>query len=317
MSSERFARLAWGVLGYNLLVVMFGAFVRATGSGAGCGSHWPLCNGTILQRNPATETIIELTHRLTSGLALLLVIGLVVAAVRTFPRGHMARRGAWVSLGLIIVEALVGAGLVLLKLVADNDSMARAVYLGVHLLNTFLLVAALALTAWWARAERPVPGRLPLGMALACAGLIVVGVSGAITALGDTLFPAGSLAEGFRQDTSPTAHLLVRLRVIHPVFAVAVGLALLGLALRIALRGGDRSRTWLARIVAILVLAQLSIGVINLVLLAPTALQLLHLLFADLVWISAVLLTASLAAEPLPAGFPAAAELGGAAALQR
>ncbi len=316
MSSERFARLAWGVLGYNLLVVMFGAFVRATGSGAGCGSHWPLCNGTILQRNPATETIIELTHRLTSGVALLLVIGLVIAAIRTFPAGHLARRGAWVSLGLIIVEALVGAGLVLLKLVADNDSIARAVYLGVHLLNTFLLVAALALTAWWAREERPVWGRIPLGMVLACAGLMVVGVSGAITALGDTLFPAGSLAEGIRQDTSPTAHLLVRLRVIHPVLAVVVGLTLLGLALRVALRAEDRSRTWLARAVAILVLLQLSIGVTNLVLLAPTTLQLLHLLFADLVWISAILLAASLAAEPQPAGHPAAAGLA-AAALQR
>ena len=81
-----FAAYAWAVLGFNLLVILWGAFVRATGSGAGCGSHWPLCNGEVLPRAPALATLIEFSHRLTSGVALLLVIGLVVGAWRGFPR---------------------------------------------------------------------------------------------------------------------------------------------------------------------------------------------------------------------------------------
>lgn len=301
MQSRAFARLAWGALGYNLLVILFGALVRATGSGAGCGSHWPLCNGAILQRNPSTETLIELTHRVTSGLCLVLAVVLVVASRRAFRPGHASRRGAWAVLGLTVVEALVGAGLVMLELVADNDSVARAVVLGVHLLNTFLLVAALALTAWWAAAPGPgrintwTPGARQLLVVLA--GLLVVGVTGAVTALGDTLFPAGTLAEGLRQDVSPTAHFLVQLRVIHPLLAVATGLVLAAISVRLLARGVSPQTAVVARAAGILVLVQLAVGVVNLLLLAPTVLQLLHLLVADLVWIAAVLLTASVAAD--------------------
>jgi heme A synthase len=306
MQSRAFARLAWGALGYNLLVIMFGALVRATGSGAGCGSHWPLCNGVVLPRQPGTDTLIEFTHRATSGLCLVLAVVLVLAARRTFQSGHACRRGAWAVLGLTIVEALVGAGLVLLELVADNDSIARAVVLGVHLLNTFLLVAALALTAWWATsspAQHRQGGAVSVrpGMAsmlLLLAGLLVVGVTGAVTALGDTLFPAGSLAEGLSADISPTAHVLVQLRVIHPLLAVAVGLLLAVAALRVVVRGAAPRTVQVARAAGVLVLLQLALGLVNLVLLAPTALQLLHLLLADLVWIAAVLLTACVAAEP-------------------
>ncbi len=53
MSQAWFSRYAWGVLLWNVLVALWGAYVRATGSGAGCGSHWPTCNGEILPRAPA------------------------------------------------------------------------------------------------------------------------------------------------------------------------------------------------------------------------------------------------------------------------
>lgn len=305
MQSRAFARLAWGILGYNLLVILFGALVRATGSGAGCGSHWPLCTGVVLPRNPGVETVIELTHRVTSGICLILAVVLVLASRRAFAPGHPSRPAAWSVLGLTVVEALVGAGLVLLGLVADNDSVARAVVLGVHLFNTFLLVGALALTAWWATAPAPAstrafvtgPARVLLGLLV---GLLAVGVTGAVTALGDTLFPAGTLAEGLRQDVSPTAHFLVQLRVIHPLLAVTVGLLLAGIAVRQLLRHAGPRTAHVARAAGILVLGQLFLGVVNLLLLAPTALQLLHLLMADLVWIAAVLLTASVAADALP-----------------
>src|SRR5690606_33978415 len=218
MKRERFAIYAWGVLAYNLLVVAWGAYVRATGSGAGCGSHWPLCNGEVVPRAPQIETISEFTHRLGSGLALLLVVGMVVWAVRAYPTGHRVRGGAYASLALIIVEALLGAGLVLFELVADNDSVARAFAMVAHLVNTFILVGALAITAWWASGGRALRlSRHRTATVLAAVGLaalLLTGASGAIAALGDTLFPSRTLAEGFAADMSTTSHILLRLRVL-------------------------------------------------------------------------------------------------------
>jgi len=301
MPRLRFAPYAWGVVVFSFAVIVWGAYVRASGSGAGCGSHWPLCNGTVLQRDPAIETIIELGHRTTSFVALLLVVGLVGLARRDFPAGHIVRRAAWATLFFMVTEALVGAGIVLLRLVADNDSLARAVYLGVHLVNTFLLLAVMTLTAWWGSGRPaptlPVDWRRLVPMLGVLGGLLLVGITGAITALGDTLFPAGSLAEGMRQDASPAAHILLRLRVFHPVLALTVGAVLLVLAVRVTLRDASPATSLVGRLAAGLVLAQVAGGVLNLLLLAPIWMQLVHLFLADLVWLSAVLLTASVAAE--------------------
>ncbi|HYE66571.1 MAG TPA: COX15/CtaA family protein [Pyrinomonadaceae bacterium] len=291
------------VLAYNVLVIVWGAYVRASGSGAGCGSHWPLCNGEVMPRAPQVETLIELTHRLTSGLALLLVLGLLVWAFRAFPAKHVVRVGAVLSIVFIIIEALIGAGLVLLELVADNASMARALYLSVHLVNTFLLLAALTLTAWWASGGLPVRIRGQGVIGWVCGagllGTLVLGVSGAVTALGDTLFPASSLADGLAQDFSPTAHLLIRLRVLHPTIAIIVSLFLIFTArLAVSLRPSSGTRR-LAAALAVLVLIQLGVGALNLALLAPISMQLVHLFLADLLWIALVLLTVeALAARP-------------------
>ena len=223
---SRFARYGWAVLAFNLLVILWGAYVRASGSGAGCGAHWPLCNGEVLPRAPRLETLIELTHRLTSGIALLLVVLQLAWARRARPAGDPARRMAHVAMALMLTEALVGAGLVLFEMVAQNQSIARAYWLSAHLLNTFALIASLALVPWLAQTGQR-PRLAPLGregrlLLAALLGTLLLGMTGAVTALGDTLFPAGSLAEGLRQDFSPTAHLLLRLRVLHPTLAVLV-----------------------------------------------------------------------------------------------
>lgn len=295
MKRERFAIYAWGVLAYNLLVVAWGAYVRATGSGAGCGSHWPLCNGEVVPRAPQIETVIEFTHRLSSGLALLLVVGMVVWAVRAYPTGHRVRGGAYASLALIIVEALLGAGLVLFQLVADNDSMARAFAMVAHLVNTFILVGALAITAWWAsggRALRPARHRTVALLAVGgLAALLLTGASGAIAALGNTLFPSASLAEGFAADLSTASHILLRLRVLHPLIAILTGGYLLLMSRRLVREPGSSVRAYMA--VTVLVIAQVIAGAVNIFLLAPVWLQLVHLLLADLLWIATIVLTAS------------------------
>jgi len=295
----RYASYAWGVLAFNLLVILWGAFVRASGSGAGCGSHWPLCNGVIVPRAPAIATLIEFGHRVTSGLALLLIVGLVLGAWRGYPRGHVVRLGAALSGAFIVSEALIGAGLVLLEHVATDTSAARGYWVGGHLTNTFLLVAALTLTAWWAAGGRPLRlrghGMLGALLGVALAAVLVLGVSGAITALGDTLFPVATLAEGKALTFSDTAHVFVRLRVWHPTLAVAVGLWL-GVTALVALRAHPAARRWAVALAGLYGL-QLGLGVLNVWLLAPIGVQLAHLLLSDLIWIALILLAATALAD--------------------
>jgi len=290
----RLPRLAWLTLGWNVAVIVWGAFVRASGSGAGCGAHWPLCNGEVVPRAPAAATLVELTHRLTSGVALLLVFYLAYRVFWERPAGHPGRRAAALSVLFILTEAAVGAGLVLFRLVADNESVARALFMSVHLLNTFVLLSCLTLSAHFATADaRPSlePQRAwPFG--LAAVALLLVGTSGAIAALGDTLYPATSLLGGIQAELSSTASLLVRLRLAHPVLALA-GAAAVAYAALPALRDpGDTPAGRAARALAGLMLVQLVAGLVNVALLAPIWLQLVHLLLADLVWIALVLLAA-------------------------
>lgn len=307
--AARFRRLAWWLLAYNLLVIAWGAFVRATGSGAGCGAHWPLCNGEVVPRAPTTETLIELSHRLSSGLDGLLVLGLVVLAFRWFPRRHPVRTAVVLGFFFLLVEGAIGAGLVLFEMVAANESIARAWWMAAHLVNTFILLGMLTLTALWARPEGAgEPGRpgrrFPLVFAArdpaawllggAFAAMLVLGASGGVAALGDTLFPAASFREGLAADFAPGAHLLVRLRVLHPVLALGTGVYLLAAAMAVAARRPGRATVrraahWLAW----LFVAQLVVGLVNLALAAPVWLQLVHLLMADAVWIVLVMLAAA------------------------
>ena len=290
------ARTAWLVLVYNLGVIAWGAYVRATGSGAGCGAHWPLCDGRVIPRSLGAATLIEYSHRITSGLALVSVVLLLAWVRRACPPGHPARRGALMSVIFMLIEAAVGAGLVLFELVADNASMARALFMAVHLTNTFILVAWLALTAWWlSGGDEVAPGHTP-GRTAAVAGLLgavmIVGVSGAIAALGDTLFPSRTLAEALAADLSPTSHALIRLRMLHPAMAIATVVLLATTAPVLARRSGSPVAVRLARGVTGLAVLQLLVGVLNVVLLAPVWMQLTHLLLADALWIVLVLLGA-------------------------
>ncbi len=282
----------------NLLVIVWGAFVRASGSGAGCGNHWPLCNGAVIPQSPTLHTIVELTHRITSGMALLFVVALLVGTRRAFAPGHRARGAALGAMVLMLVEAAIGAGLVKFELVADNASMARAWSLAAHLVNTQLLLAAIALTGWWSAGQPParLQGRV-WWAAAGLVGLIVVGTTGAIVSLGDTLFPASSLQAGLAQDQDPSAHPLIRLRIWHPILAATVGSALLLLSLVAPKWRHDAMTARASRALTALVLIQWGLGVATLVLLVPVPLQLLHLLTADLLWLAVLWVLVALAAH--------------------
>lgn len=301
---RRLIGLATFVLGFNVLVILWGVLVRATGSGAGCGAHWPTCNGTVVPLDPSVGTLIEFTHRATSGLALLLVAYLMKRVFAAREKGHLARFWAAASVVLILSEAAIGAGLVLLQRVAYDPSLARGVWISGHLINTFLLLAAL--TATMRFADEPLASAtagargvfrssFPLGAQGAVIGvaalmILATGVSGAIAALGDTLFKVDTLHAALAQDLSPSSHLFVRLRVLHPIIAILGGALVMLVGYRARASGSNDIVTQQRGLrLAVLVAFQWNLGLINLVLLAPTSLQIAHLLVADLIWIHLIL----------------------------
>jgi cytochrome c oxidase assembly protein subunit 15 len=310
---RRFAAFAWANLAYNLLVIMWGAVVRASGSGAGCGTHWPLCDGQVIPQAPGTAQLIEFSHRVTSGLALIGTVALLVWAFRAYPRGHIVRRGAVASLAFMLLEALIGAGLVLFELVAHNVSVARAVSLGLHLVNTFLLLAAITLTAWWASGGAPLRlrgrGPLPWMFALGLLGTALVGSSGAITALGDTLLQLGTLPGGVVQPIGVGVHPLVQLRIIHPILGIAVGIYALFLARMVLSAAPTLAVRRITYGMAALFMLQILGGGLNVTLKAPVWMQIIHLLMADMAWIGLVLLGAAAFAREPEASAPHRASL--------
>ena len=301
---RRFARYAWGVLAYMVLVVLWGAFVRATGSGAGCGSHWPLCNGEVVPQAPAVETLIELSHRLTSAFAGLLVIGLVVWAFRVFPKGHAVRKGAAGSLFFVITEGAIGAAIVLFEWTALDASVARTVSITLHLNNTFVLLGFLTVTAWWASGGRPprldrtsAMDRTTWTLGALVLGVMLVSTAGAVTALGDTLFRVDSAAEALARTSDQTAHHLERLRVYHPFAAIVLGALLLVAVPAVTRRRGGRLVAQLGLAVQVLYFSQIALGLSNVILKAPVWMQLVHLLVADAIWITLIVFCSVALAE--------------------
>ena len=302
MKLNRFAKYTWFTLAISLMVIVLGAYVRASSSGAGCGSHWPLCNGEVIPSSPSIKTIVEYSHRLSSGLAGLLAAGALIWAFRAYASKHQMRYLAAAAMVFMVMEGAIGAGLVLFEMVAENKSIARAFMMSAHLISTFLLVGTLALMAWVATTGECLKvrgkGSINWMFAAAIAATLILGVSGAVTALGATLFPVTSLAEGLKQDLSPTAHILIRLRFFHPLIAVGVsGLLILTASLARAWRPGAGVKRWSTALIA-LVLVQLGAGAVNLLSHAPIWLQLAHLLLSDLVWIALVLLGCAALARP-------------------
>jgi cytochrome c oxidase assembly protein subunit 15 len=289
---------AWGVLALNVAVILWGAVVRATGSGAGCGDHWPLCNGVVFQHHPQIATVIELVHRLTSALTGPAVLGLLVWTFRAVKAGHLARACAVAVAVLTFNEALLGALLVLLGHTANDRSPSRAAYLSLHFANTMLLLAALALCAHFLSRERDFEARAvrlrnwPAAL-LGLGATLVAGVLGSLAALGDTLFPATSLRAAMAQDFSHGTYWLLRLRILHPIGALIAGVCIVWMLWRGPLRSGAAPENRASVLAVLLLLGlQYALGVADLTMLAPVWLQVAHLLGADLLWISLVVLAA-------------------------
>src|SRR5215469_984700 len=307
LPSPALRRFAWAVLAYFVAVILWGGLVRATGAGAGCGNHWPLCNGTVLQHSANASTIIEFTHRITSGISFFSAVGLLIWTLAGTVRGHLARPAATAVVVLTMIEAVLGALLVKLGLTAQSQSPLRPWYLALHLTNTLLLLAALTLTAHLlSRKQGYLPSTIKLvAPAGAMAGIfmvMIVGVTGSLAALGDTLFPATSLNSALAQDFSSTSGWLVRWRWTHPTIAFLASIFLIWILVRAAQRSAHWDNRGLSASVLILLALQYVLGVLDVVLLAPVWLQTAHLLGADVLWAALVVLTARLTLQPKEQG---------------
>jgi heme A synthase len=303
--------LALTALIINVVVVLQGAVVRATGSGAGCGSHWPTCNGSVVPLNPSLETGIEFSHRLLSLVVLVLGFWLLLRARKARQQRPGLAALATYSFVFLVIEALIGGATVILGLTGDNTSVARGIWVASHLVNSLLLIGALAGTVVYARPkgapawplrvtrQRPLVAILLVGVV----GLLLLSFTGGIAAMGNTMFPSESLAAGLRADFSPDSHPLIRVRALHPLIAVTVGVYLfISLGFAWLMKPVPQAKA-VARWLLGVYVAQVVIGVANLAFLAPIALQLLHLMvavaaFALLSALSFTLLGGQAAAQP-------------------
>ena len=304
---NRFAKFAWFVLGWNIVVILWGVFLRASKSGDGCGQHWLTCNGEVVPSAPELKTIIEFSHRVTSSMAGLLLIVLLVWAIR---RWYVSRsKRDWLTLVMaggsfvfVVIEGLLGRSLVLTGNTAMNLTPERPFWMAAHLVNTLILVAFVALTAWLASRDRsfefPVGGKHYQVICLAVAAIFLVGMSGSVAALSSMIFPSGTLVEGVAKDFSETSNIILRIRPLHPFLSILTAVYLIFASGWLKKESGNAPGvTRWSNILSIVVLVQVLFGAATLLTLAPIVMQLGHLFLADTVWISFVLLTASFMAN--------------------
>lgn len=305
----RFAKYAWFVLAYNLVVIIWGVFLRASKSGDGCGQHWLTCHGEVIPSAPQLKTVIEFSHRITSTLDGLIVIGLLAWAFLSWKadksrKNNLALKMAIGSFLFVVVEGALGAGLVLTGNTAENLTAARPFWMAGHLITTLVLLTFLTLTAWFASGRKPfnfkAQSKILMLLGLAVLGFLFVGMSGSIAALSSMIFPSETLIEGIAKDFSATSNILLRLRVSHPILSVSVSVYLIFLAGWLKIKFGNSSGvTYWSNIISVLVIVQIAFGSLTLLTLAPIVMQIGHLLLADLIWISFVLLSANVLAEDL------------------
>lgn len=280
MENSKSHYLVWFNLSLAIFIILWGAWVRLSGSGAGCGEHWPLCNGSVIPLDPSSKTLTEFFHRLTSGIFGITVVAQWLWGRKLEGKDHPFTKSSLALCILTLIEALIGAVLVKKGLVDRNASSLRALVIALHLANTLLLLSSLIASLYFKKFQRTHKFRGINSLSPWAKGALIlfplVACSGAVVALGNTLFPETSLIDGVLKDFQSSSHFLIRLRILHPIMA-------LGLVLMLV-KFGHEQKDRLGFFIELGALIALGFGIINWLLLAPAWGALTHLFIADLLW---------------------------------
>jgi cytochrome c oxidase assembly protein subunit 15 len=291
MNRSQFQKFALGLLFYTVLVIVWGAWVRISHSGDGCGDTWPLCHGQLIPEAERGKTWVEYTHRLMSGLYGLIVIYFYFVAHKLYPKGAFAKKAALFSLIFMITEAALGAKLVLFKLVASNDTPYRAFVMALHQVNSFLLTGAIALTYVSSLSEDHKPAQNKSAWYVSYFPLIIIaiGITGAWASLSNSLFPSDTLLGGLKEDLATNSHFLIRLRIYHPLVALICGGSL---SLFFWMKSQSAKSFMLQRRsfqMSVLLLCGILFGIATLMFHAPVWMKLAHLTLAHTIWVTLLL----------------------------
>ena len=278
----------------SIASILAGAFVRATGSGDGCGATWPTCKGKIIPALSDTSELIEFSHRSVSGV-LLVVTLIIFAKTRKFQKGSLVRIVTNYLTFFVIFEALIGAVIVIFEWVGLNSSLPRIIAVPIHLVNTFGLLGSYAILYKILQDDlQNIKNMFNKNFLLISSLFLLSGATGSITALADVLFPSASFVEGFLADFDRTSEVLTRLRILHPIIS-----STLSIVLYVYATGIRKKYNVSVKPLQILILIAVFLGVINVLSNIVLPLSILHLAIADFLWISYIYVSIDLSKNNL------------------
>ena len=278
----------------SIASILAGAFVRATGSGDGCGATWPTCKGKIIPSLSDTSELIEFSHRSVSGV-LLIVTLIIFAKTRKFQKDSLVRIVTNYLTFFVIFEALIGAVIVIFEWVGLNSSLPRIIAVPIHLVNTFGLLGSYAILYKILQDDlQNIKNMFNKNFLLISSLFLLSGATGSITALADVLFPSTSFVEGFLADFDRTSEVLTRLRILHPIIS-----STLSIVLYVYATGIRKKYNVSVKPLKILILIAVFLGVINVLSNIVLPLSILHLAIADFLWISYIYVSIDLSKNNL------------------
>ena len=278
----------------SIASILAGAFVRATGSGDGCGATWPTCKGKIIPALSDTSELIEFSHRSVSGV-LLVVTLIIFAKTRKFQKESLVRTVTNYLTFFVIFEALIGAVIVIFEWVGLNSSLPRIIAVPIHLVNTFGLLGSYAILYKILQDDlQNIKNMFNKNFLLISSLFLLSGATGSITALADVLFPSASFVEGFLADFDRTSEVLTRLRILHPIIS-----SILSIVLYVYATGIRKKYNVKVKTLQTLILIAVFLGVINVLSNIVLPLSILHLAIADFLWISYIYVSIDLSKNNL------------------
>ncbi len=273
-------QLSFSGLVVSILAILAGAIVRATGSGDGCGASWPTCNGEIIPNFDTSSELIEFSHRFISGFLLIITLIIFIKSFKDkVPNLH--KKIIWLLTFFVLLEALIGAVIVVYEWVGLNSSSPRIIAVPLHLLNTFGLLGTYTLLFHLTKnSKNSLNNFFDKGFKISLCLFLLSGATGSIAALADVIFPSESFIVGLTEDFDRNSEVLTRLRILHPIVATGLSIYLYSEANRLQ----EEYKIFTKNIKALILLGVV-LGVLNVVSNIILPLSILHLLMADLLWV--------------------------------